>query len=113
MPVRIIASSLALIGFVVAAVTGAVAGNPVATTIGRSLTAMGVCYVVGLGIGHLGRAAIREHIERYKQSHPIPDIDAELGETSESPEGTTDEADNTRHATADAATPAAAGHAQG
>jgi len=113
MPVRIIASSLALIGFTVAAVIGAAAGHPVATTIGRSLTAMGVCYVVGLGVAHLGRAAIREHIERYKQSHPIPDVDAELAETSGAAASATDDSNHARHAAADAAEPAAAGNAQG
>lgn len=83
MPVKIIASSLALIGFMVAAVTGAIAGNPVTTTITRALAAMGVCYLVGLGLGRLGQVAVREHIDRYKDAHPIPDIDPETGEPIE------------------------------
>lgn len=113
MPVRIIASSLALIGFIVAAITGAAAENPVATTLRRSLAAMGVCYVVGLGIAHLGRLAIREHIERYKQSHPIPDVEAELGETADATESAPGDSNDARHADVDAAAPAAAGNAQG
>jgi len=111
MPVRVIASSLALIGFIVAALTGALAGNPTVTTLSRALTAMAVCYLAGLAVGHLGRAAVHEHVERHKQAHPIPDIEAETGQ-SPTPE-TPGDAQPTRHADADARSDAVAGAAQG
>jgi len=114
MPVRVIASSLALIGFMVAAVTGAIAGNPATTTITRALTAMGICYLVGLGIGRLGQAAVREHVERYKQANPIPEVDADAGDDgSPSHQTGAEETATARHADDAQSHRAPAGAAQG
>lgn len=74
MPSKLIASSFALIAFTAAIIAGMAAQNPATTTLWRALLAMGVCYFVGLGLAAAGRYVIREHVERYRQEHPIEPI---------------------------------------
>lgn len=89
MPTKVIAASLALVAFALAIALGLYAGNTAATTIGRALIVMVVCYVVGQLIGYVGRTAMAEHVERYKQEHPIPELDLgiEKGEPVEDAAG--------------------------
>jgi len=89
MPTKVIASSFALVAFALAVALGAYAGNSATTTIWRAIVVMGVCYVVGQVIGHVGRIAMNEHVERYKREHPMPELDAlyEQGEPVEDAAG--------------------------
>ena len=70
-PGRIIASFLALAAFAVAITAGLAAGNPVATTLWRALLAMAGGYVIGRIIGYVAQRAVHQHIEQYKQDHPL------------------------------------------
>lgn len=72
MPTQVIASSLGLIGFIIAILAGLAADNPETTTIVRALIAMFICYVVGMIIGAIATRALNEHIAQYKQSNPMP-----------------------------------------
>jgi len=89
MPTKVIAASLALVAFALAILLGLFAGNTAATTIGRALIVMVVCYLVGQLIGYVGRTAMTEHVERYKRDHPMPESDfgIEKGEPVEDPAG--------------------------
>lgn len=71
MPVRIIATSFALVAFAVALLCGMAVNNPMTVVVGRACLAMLVCYLVGLGIGSIGRRAIQEHVDAYKKKHPV------------------------------------------
>jgi len=72
MPTKVIASSLGLIGFVVAILAGLAVNNPATTTLWRALCAMVICYTVGSIIGAIAMHAISEQIEQYKASNPLP-----------------------------------------
>jgi len=73
MPTRLIASSIALIAFAAAVLAGVVADNAASTIMLRAIVAMIGCYFAGLLIAHVGHCAVAEHIEQYKQAHPIED----------------------------------------
>ncbi len=77
MPVRIIASSFAFVGFATALICGMAAGNPAGTIISRALVALLVCYAAGFVLGTVGRHAIQDHVERYKRENPVHDEDTE------------------------------------
>ncbi|QNN23896.1 hypothetical protein HED60_17015 [Planctomycetales bacterium ZRK34] len=72
MPTQVIASSLGLIGFIIAILAGLAADNPATTTLVRALGSMFICYIVGMIIGAVATRALNEHIEQYKQSNPMP-----------------------------------------
>lgn len=71
MPHRVIATTLALIGFTTAIVAGLIAQNPAVTTLWRALVAMVACYAVGLGVGAAAQRAVQEHVEQYQRQHPL------------------------------------------
>ncbi|MBI1369533.1 MAG: hypothetical protein GC162_12875 [Planctomycetes bacterium] len=75
MPTQVFASSLALIGFAIAIVTGLAVDNPATTTLMRAIGAMIVCYIVGTILGAIGERAINEHLSQYKKKHPLPSLD--------------------------------------
>jgi hypothetical protein len=83
MPTQVIASSLGLIGFIIAILAGLAADNPATTTIVRALAAMFICYVVGMMLGTMATHALNEHIEQYKRSNPMPANVAGPGEASD------------------------------
>ena len=72
MPIRLIATSVALTAFAAAVLGGIVAQNPATVVLGRALVVMLACYVAGLVIGAVVERALREQIDRYKQEHPLP-----------------------------------------
>lgn len=77
MHARMTASLLALAAFAIAIVMGIVADNSEITTLQRALLAMFCCYLLGYAVGWIGQRAAVEHVQRYKQSHPIPSEDAD------------------------------------
>ena len=79
-PSRVIAACFALVGFAAAVVVGAVAGNPVTTVLLRALVVMGVCWLIGRVVGFITSRTVTEHIETYKQQHPLPDDSQSTGE---------------------------------
>lgn len=40
-----------------------------------------VCWIIGRAVGGIAQTAIREHVDQYKQSHPLPQD--ELSEMTE------------------------------
>ena len=48
-----------------------------------------VCMVVGRIVGHFAQKTVQDHIERYKQEHPIP-MD-EMDQTTTSPNSNPEE----------------------
>jgi len=75
MSVKLIAASLALIGFAVAIAAGLAASNSAMITLTRALGAMAGCWLLGWIVGSIGRRAVLEHVNQYKQTHPIPTLD--------------------------------------
>lgn len=82
-PSRVIAACFALGGFAAAVIVGAVAGNPAETVLVRALLVMAVCWLIGHLVSYLASRAIAEHLETYRQEHPIPEetdaVGAEAG----------------------------------
>ena len=83
MPTRLIASSLALIAFAVAVLSGIAVDNPASTILWRAILAMVICYCLGLFIGSASQRAIEEAIEQHKKDNPLapkPDPNAPVAE---------------------------------
>ncbi len=57
-PDKLIAACLGLTGFAMAIVAGLAAGNPATVVLKHSLIAMIACYVAGLVVGAVARAAV-------------------------------------------------------
>ena len=72
-PARVIATCFALLSFAAAIVVGIGAGNSTSTILFRSIFVMIVCWFIGRAVGAVAQWAIMDHINRYKQQHPIPD----------------------------------------
>ena len=81
MPIRLIATSLALIAFAAAVFGGIIASNPPTVVLGRAIVAMIGCYIVGLIVGGIAARAMREQVEAYKQKHPLPPLAADARDT--------------------------------
>lgn len=77
MPSKLIATSFALIAFAIALIAGIAADNPASTALVRALLAMAICYVVGWLLGMVATKATGEHIEAYRQAHPIDETDGQ------------------------------------
>jgi hypothetical protein len=75
-PTHVIASSLGLTAFAVAVTAGLAVGTEPVGLLFRAMAAMFACYGVGLGLGTMGVASIREHLEDYKEENPVPEIPA-------------------------------------
>ena len=87
MPSRLIATTLGLLGFSVAIVSGLLAGHPPMTlfetengavmvsgagaTLLRALLSLLACYGVGWILGEVARRAVDESVETYKKDHPL------------------------------------------
>ena len=67
-----IATCFALVSFAAAIVVGVGAGNTTQTILLRAMGIMLVCWVIGRVVGAVAQWAIFDHINRYKQQHPIP-----------------------------------------
>ena len=68
-----IATSFALVSFAAAIVVGVGAGNSTQTILLRAIGVMLVCWVIGRAVGAVAQWAILDHIDRYKQQHPVPE----------------------------------------
>lgn len=69
---QMIATFMALTAFAIACVAGLIAHNPSNVVLFRSLGAMLACYFVGLILGTIGDYIVRQHIEGYRKTNPIP-----------------------------------------
>jgi len=68
---RVIATCFALGSFTAALLIGAAVGNEPLTILWRATVAMGLCWLIGLVVGQVMQRSVDDHVERYKQSHPI------------------------------------------
>ncbi len=73
MPTRLIASSVALIAFVIALSMGIAAGNTATYNLVNALGALFICYLLGLVVALVAQRAIDEHIAEYQRTHPLPE----------------------------------------
>jgi amino acid transporter len=71
---NLVAGSVALGAFIVSVIAGLAAGGSPVGILTRAMTAMFVCYFVGLGVALIGSFAVREHVDRYKAERPIPEV---------------------------------------
>lgn len=87
-PTRVISGIVALAGFLVALVAGLAADNPADVVLTRALLAMLACNLLGAIVGAVAHWIGTEHVERFKQLHPIESTDSPqpapvVGETLE------------------------------
>lgn len=71
-PHRIIAGVFAMSAFSIALLSGLLVDNPASAILSRALVALLLCYVLGLVVGAICEYVVREHLERYKEAHPVP-----------------------------------------
>jgi len=84
-PSRIIATCFALVSFAAAIAVGVAVSNPTSTIIWRATLVMIACWLVGGWFGGLLERIVREQVEQYKQSHPIPPLDISVLDGGASP----------------------------
>jgi hypothetical protein len=72
-PARVIASCFALVSFAAAILVGLHVGNSAPTIIFRATCVLLACWFVGYAVGSFAQWAVLDHVNRYKQEHPIPD----------------------------------------
>lgn len=70
----LIAAVLGIGAFAVAVLAGLAAGNDPIGVVVRALLAMVACSLLGRLIGMACVQAIGEHLERYAQANPVPEI---------------------------------------
>ena len=75
-PPKVIATCFALTGFAATAIAGVYVGNPATATLVRAMLVMIASWVVGLAIGAVMNKAVRDHVDAFKASHPLPDVEA-------------------------------------
>jgi hypothetical protein len=61
------------VSFAAAIAVGIHAGNSTQTVLTRAILVLIVCWFIGRAVGAVAQWAILEHVNRYKQQHPIPD----------------------------------------
>ena len=71
-PSYVIAASVALAAFVVATLAGLASGNSAASILFRALTAMLVCYPVGLLVGMACQRVMSDQLEAHRAANPVP-----------------------------------------
>lgn len=76
-PSRVIASCFALVSFAAALLIGLMSGNSAGVLIWRATLVMIACWVIGRIVGSVAQRVVDEHIEKYKQEHPIPGDEAD------------------------------------
>ncbi|MEC9372770.1 MAG: hypothetical protein VYC34_02965 [Planctomycetota bacterium] len=69
---RLIAGCCGLGAFAVAIVAGLAANNAADTILSRSLLSLFVCYLVGYAIGLAAERAVRDGVDAYRASNPLP-----------------------------------------
>src|SRR5687768_2421866 len=90
-PAKVIATCFALAAFAAATTIGWAAGNSATTIIWRALAAMAVCYAAGRLAGGVAQRAVNQHIEAYKEAHPIPRDEAAAAKTAADAETSPDQ----------------------
>jgi hypothetical protein len=63
---RSIGAQIALLAFTLATLAGLLAGNSAATVLWRALLAMAAAYLVGQVVAAVGKAVLRDHLQRRK-----------------------------------------------
>ena len=61
--VRRTAAAMALLGFALACLVGALSGCSIETALGRALIAGGAFFLLGLAVGWAGERLLREHFQ--------------------------------------------------
>ena len=82
-PSRVIATCFALVSFAAALLVGMAAGNSAATIIVRATVLLIVAWCVGRIVGAIAQRTVDEHVEQYKQQHPIETDDEDQPNPSE------------------------------
>lgn len=87
-PSRVIATCFALTSFAAALLIGLASGNPAGVVIWRATLVMLACWGIGRVVGAVAQRVVDDHIQSYKQAHPIPGEEGEdaltgVEETSE------------------------------
>ncbi len=77
-PGRVIAGTFGMAAFAVALVSGLWVGNPAASILSRALVSLMLCYAMGTLVGAICEHVVREHLARYKATHPVPKADNAL-----------------------------------
>jgi hypothetical protein len=66
-----IAAVLAHAGFAIACIAGLAAGADPVGVLWNALGAMAACLLVGLGLGLVADAVVREYVRAYRDAHPL------------------------------------------
>lgn len=77
-PARLISGVLGLMAFMVACLTGLLAGNPGSVILVRAMLAMLLCTLIGRVLGIVGEIGIREFVTNYKSARPRPQMPSQL-----------------------------------
>ena len=84
--VRRTAAVMAMLGFALMCLLGALGGCSLETALGRALLAMGAFFVVGLAVGWAGELLLREHFRALaKDDEAGAETDASSGAAEETP----------------------------
>lgn len=70
-----VSGACGLTGFAVAIIAGLAADNPSSVILTRALTAMAVCYVIGMILGYIASRAVADATAMHTLQNPAPDID--------------------------------------
>lgn len=76
-----VSGSCGLTGFAIAIIAGLAADNPSSVILTRALTAMAVCYVIGIFIGYIAARAVDDATALHTIRNPAPDVE-EVRETA-------------------------------
>lgn len=76
---RVIAASCGLSAFAVALIAGLAVDNPAEVILGRALVCMIGVQVLGMVIGAVSERTVREAVEKYRASRPVPESAAKGG----------------------------------
>lgn len=74
-----IAGVFSITAFVVALLSGVVAGNEPLSVVSRAFLALLLCYPIGFAVGLVLQRVIDDHIREHQERHPAPDSEAVLG----------------------------------
>jgi|SRR4051812_16773738 hypothetical protein len=70
---KVVAACFALAAFAVAIITGLANDNPASSILVRALTAMFVCYPLGLIVGMVCERVVSAHVQAHQDANPVPD----------------------------------------
>jgi hypothetical protein len=70
---KVVAACFALAAFAVAIVAGLANDNPATSILVRGLTAMFVCYPLGLIVGMVCERVVSAHVQAHQDANPVPE----------------------------------------